>query len=137
MTGWWVRFALGSLLLVAPGCGDAKSLLGLYPTRITATESVDQRHYVGSSLPEIHDAARVVLRSLSFRILEDRKHTDQYEPVRVLEAERSAGETVRLVLAPQGGGQVLVSVQVKPPESTLAAEIQTELAAHLLRAAPP
>ena len=136
MRTWTSAIGLGLLFLGGLGCGEAKVLMGLYPTAVTTTESVDQRHYVGSTLQELQEAALLVLHAHGFRVLGDKKHHDGIVTERIIDAERNGGETVRLILSPLGGEEVRVSVQVNPVESTLGAEIQTDLASHLLRPTP-
>jgi hypothetical protein len=126
--GLWVRVAL---LLGLWGCLSEPDLWELPLIRTSSTAAVHVREYPGVSIGEAHDAALRGLRALTFAILGDVLEEDP-APRFVVTARRGEQATLRMTgvrLSPRG---ILVSVELRPLDQGLAAQIHSELAKHLV-----
>ena len=126
--GFWVRV---SLLLGLWGCLSEPDLWELPLIRTSSTAAVHVREYPGVSIGEAHDAALRGLRTLTFDILGDEQEEGPV-PRFLVTARRGDQATLRMTGERLSPRSVLVSVELRPLDQGLAAQIHSELARHLV-----
>jgi hypothetical protein len=118
---------LAVVAIVAGGCASSGPVAGIVLFGTGGDSAVDQRHYVGVSPSRARAKVIEALRGLAFQTESVTQCGSGRDAGFVIEGRRGEAERVKVTLKPAGGSDMLVTIQVMPPDPPLAQEIHEEL----------